>query len=79
MSGVSYSRVKGGLSMTPGTMRIRIRTRLIALLLAINIVPLVAILDDFFTIFPNGEYSYQTMQQSQFSIFAQGKSDCQRI
>jgi hypothetical protein len=62
---------EGGLSMTPGTLRIRIRTRLIALLLAINIVPLVAILDDFFTIFPDGEYSYQTMQQLQFSIFAQ--------
>jgi hypothetical protein len=36
----------GGLSAIPGTIRIRIRTRLTALLFACNIVPLVSILQD---------------------------------
>lgn len=39
-----YFFPNGGLSATPGTLRIRIRTRLFALLLASNIIPLVTIL-----------------------------------
>lgn len=35
----------GGLSAIPKTLRIRIRTRLVALLLACNLIPLRAILD----------------------------------
>jgi len=37
----------GGLSAIPKTLRIRIRTRLVALLLACNLIPLRAILDGF--------------------------------
>jgi adenylate cyclase len=37
---------KGGLWMTPGTLRIRIRTRLIAFLFACNVLPFISILDD---------------------------------
>ena len=39
-----YFFPKGGLSATPRTLRIRIRTRLVALLLASNIIPLISIL-----------------------------------
>ncbi len=43
---VKYFFPKGGLSATAKTFRIRIKTRLVALLLAINIVPLMAIYGD---------------------------------
>jgi hypothetical protein len=43
---VKYFFPEGGLSATAKTLRIRIKTRLIALLLAINIVPLLAIYGD---------------------------------
>ena len=43
---IGYFFPIGGISITPGTIRIRIRTRLIALLLAINIIPLMAIFLD---------------------------------
>ena len=35
---------EGGLAMTPGTARIRIRTRLTALILAVNLIPFLALL-----------------------------------
>ena len=62
---------KGGLSMTPGALRIRIRTRLIAMLLAVNIVPLVAIWDDTTKIFPLEEKSFQMLAQLQTVIYFQ--------
>jgi sigma-B regulation protein RsbU (phosphoserine phosphatase) len=62
---------KGGLSMTPGTLRIRIRTRLIALLLAINIVPLVALWGDVSKIFPLKENGYQVLAQLQTVMYFQ--------
>jgi len=37
---------EGGLWMTPGTLRIRIRTRLTAFLFACNVLPFISILDD---------------------------------
>ena len=43
---VHYFFPKGGLSTTAKTLRIRIRTRLLALMLAINIVPLLALYSD---------------------------------
>lgn len=51
---VKYFFPKGGLSATPRTFRIRIRTRLTALLLAINIVPLMAIFGDVSKIYTPG-------------------------
>jgi sigma-B regulation protein RsbU (phosphoserine phosphatase) len=57
--------------MIPGTLRIHIRTRLIALLLAVNIVPLLAILDDLFKIPIISEGGYQTLEQFQSLMFAQ--------
>jgi sigma-B regulation protein RsbU (phosphoserine phosphatase) len=65
---VHYFFPNGGLSMTPGTLRIRIRTRLVALLLAINIVPLLAILGDLVKISPIGEGSFQKLEQLQTII-----------
>ncbi|MGE5259073.1 MAG: PP2C family protein-serine/threonine phosphatase, partial [Hyphomicrobiales bacterium] len=41
---IPYFFPQGGLSMIPRTLRIRIRTRLIAFLLACNVIPLVSIL-----------------------------------
>jgi len=43
---------KGGLSTTAKTLRIRIRTRLLALMLAINVVPLLALYADVSKIYP---------------------------
>jgi sigma-B regulation protein RsbU (phosphoserine phosphatase) len=40
----------GALSMTPGTLRVRIRTRLIALFLGINLIPLITVLDGVWSI-----------------------------
>ena len=51
---VKYFFPKGGLSVTAKTFRIRIRTRLMALLLAINIVPLMAIFGDVSKIYTPG-------------------------
>jgi sigma-B regulation protein RsbU (phosphoserine phosphatase) len=51
---VKYFFPKGGLSTTARTFRIRIRTRLMALLLAINIVPMMAIYGDVSKIFTPG-------------------------
>jgi sigma-B regulation protein RsbU (phosphoserine phosphatase) len=58
-----YFFPNGGLSATPGTLRIRIRTRLIALLLASNIIPLIAILQDLGGAPTAGEASPQSMEQ----------------
>jgi adenylate cyclase len=41
-----YMFPQGGLWMTPGTLRIRIRTRLTAFLVACNILPFLSVLDD---------------------------------
>ena len=68
---VHYFFPHGGLSMIPGTLRIRIRTRLIALLLAINIVPLLAIIGDLIKISPIGEGSYQNLEQLRSLMFVQ--------
>ncbi len=68
---VQYFFPEGGLSMTPGTLRIRIRTRLIALLFAINIVPLMAILADIHKIFPVDADLHQTLGRVQLSIYFQ--------
>ena len=51
---VKYFFPKGGLSATVKTFRIRIRTRLLALLLAINIVPMMAIYGDVSKIYSTG-------------------------
>ena len=68
---VQYFFPEGGLSTTPGTLRIRIRTRLIALLFAINIVPLMAILADISKIFSMSEDLHQTLARIQLSIYFQ--------
>jgi len=51
---VKYFFPEGGLSATAKTLRIRIKTRLFALLLAINIVPLLAIYGDVSKIYTPG-------------------------
>ena len=56
---------EGGISMTPGAIRIRIRTRLIALLLAINIIPLMAIFLDVVKIPSIYQSDHGTLQQFQ--------------
>lgn len=61
----------GGLSMTPGTLRIRIRTRLIALLFAINIVPLLAVFGDVAKLLPVGAEAQQALTQLKSIIFIQ--------
>jgi sigma-B regulation protein RsbU (phosphoserine phosphatase) len=58
-----YFFPNGGLSATPGTLRIRIRTRLVALLLASNIIPLIAILQDLGGASAAGEKSLQSIEQ----------------
>jgi sigma-B regulation protein RsbU (phosphoserine phosphatase) len=58
-----YFFPNGGLSATPRTLRIRIRTRLFALLLASNIIPLIAILQDLGGAFPAGDLSHPAMEQ----------------
>jgi phosphoserine phosphatase RsbU/P len=58
----------GGLSMTPGTLRIRIRTRLIALLLASNLIPLIIILDGIWKLSATSKDLYQTLQQFQSNM-----------
>ena len=51
----------GGLSRIDGALRIRIRTRLIALLFAINIIPLLALLGDIAKFVPLGADVHQPM------------------
>ncbi len=68
---VYYFFPDGGLSMIPGTLRIHIRTRLIALLLAINIVPLLLILDGLAKISSVGESGRQNLEQLQSLMFIQ--------
>ena len=68
---VHYFFPDGGLTMIPGTLRIRIRTRLIALLLAINILPLLAIFGDIIKIFPIKENTYQTLERLQSLLYVQ--------
>ena len=68
---VQYFFPQGGLSRTPGTLRIRIRTRLVALFFAINIVPLAAVLGDISKIYPIGENTYVTLQHLRVPIYSQ--------
>jgi len=58
-----YFFPNGGLSTTPGTLRIRIRTRLVALLLASNIIPLISILQHLGGASAAGEASLPSMEQ----------------
>jgi len=58
-----YFFPNGGLSTTPRTLRIRIRTRLFALLLACNIIPLIAILQQVAWAFPADELSHLPLQR----------------
>jgi sigma-B regulation protein RsbU (phosphoserine phosphatase) len=58
-----YFFPNGGLSTTPGTLRIRIRTRLVALLLASNIIPLISILQHLGGAPAPDEASLQSMEQ----------------
>ena len=60
----------GGLSMTPGTLRIRIRTRLVALLLASNIIPLLLILQDTWKLSHFNHTPYPDIEYLQASIFS---------
>jgi len=68
---VPYFFPNGGLSMTPKTLRIRIRTRLIALLFASNLVPFISILDDIWRIFPIQQDPYETLGQLKSAILSQ--------
>lgn len=58
-----YFFPNGGLSTTPGTLRIRIRTRLVALLLASNIIPLISILQHLGGASAADEASLPSMEQ----------------
>ena len=58
-----YFFPNGGLSATPGTLRIRIRTRLVALLLASNIIPLISILQHLGGVSAADEASLQPVEQ----------------
>jgi serine phosphatase RsbU (regulator of sigma subunit) len=59
----------GGLSMTPGTMRIRIKTRLIAFLLASNLIPLIIILDGIWRLSTTRKDLYQALEHFQSTMF----------
>jgi serine phosphatase RsbU (regulator of sigma subunit) len=65
---VKYFFPEGGLSATAKTLRIRIKTRLIALLLAINIVPLLAIYGDVSKIYTPGIGVHPHIAQLEQSI-----------
>lgn len=67
---VPYFFPNGGLSATPRTLRIRIRTRLIALLLASNIIPLLAILQSIWGLSHADHAPYQDIAQLQTAIFS---------
>ncbi len=60
----------GGLAATPRTLRIRIRTRLVALLLASNIIPLLVILQDICGVSHADRTPYQDLAQLQVSVFS---------
>jgi phosphoserine phosphatase RsbU/P len=60
----------GGLSTTPRTLRIRIRTRLIALLLASNIIPLLSILQDIWGISQAHHGSIQDVELLQMAFLS---------
>jgi len=66
-----YFFPNGGLSTTPGTLRIRIRTRLFALLLASNIIPLVAILQHLGGASPAGGLAHLPMERMTAAISSQ--------
>jgi phosphoserine phosphatase RsbU/P len=68
---VPYFFPDGGLSTTPRTLRIRIRTRLFALLLASNIIPLISILQHVVGIFPADELPHVSVEQIKTVIFSQ--------
>ena len=59
----------GGLYMTPQTLRIRIRTRLFALLFASNLVPFFAMMNMTRGIFHSGRSPVQTIEQLNSEIF----------
>ncbi len=61
----------GGLSTIPRTLRIRIRTRLFALLLASNIIPLVAILQHLGGASPAGGLSHLSMERMTAAVSSQ--------
>lgn len=61
---------KGGLSTTPGTLRIRIRTRLVALWLAINIIPLLAVYSDIIKSTPKDLVHVQAVVSTQILLFS---------
>ena len=61
----------GGLSTTPGTLRIRIRTRLAALLLASNIIPLISILQHLGGAPAPDDASLQSMEQLRVIVSGQ--------
>ena len=69
---VKYFFPEGGLSATAKTFHIRIKTRLMALLLAINIVPLMAIYGDVSKIYTPGTgihpYIYQLEEAIKFEV-----------
>ncbi|MCU0590727.1 MAG: SpoIIE family protein phosphatase [Desulfobacterales bacterium] len=66
-----YFFPNGGLSTTPGTLRIRIRTRLFALLLASNIIPLVAILQHLGGASPAGGLAHLPMERMTAALTSQ--------
>jgi sigma-B regulation protein RsbU (phosphoserine phosphatase) len=61
----------GGLSAVPGTIRIRIRTRLTAFLFACNIIPMVSILQDAHGRFLFGQPQAQSIAQFQSNLAAE--------
>ena len=65
---VKYFFPEGGLSTTAKTFRIRIKTRLIALLLAINIVPLMAIYGDVSEMYTPGKGVHPHISQLEQAI-----------
>jgi phosphoserine phosphatase RsbU/P len=68
---VPYVFPSGGLSAVPGTIRIRIRTRLTAFLFACNIIPLVSILQHAHGRFLSGKPQPQDIVQFQSSLAAE--------
>jgi len=62
---------EGGLSTTPGTLRIRIRTRLVAFLFASNLVPFVTFLYAVHSSFQSHGDPLEILEQLQVSIISQ--------
>jgi sigma-B regulation protein RsbU (phosphoserine phosphatase) len=65
---VPYFFPYGGLSMIPRTLRIRIRTKMIAFFFACNIVPLISILQNTQGRRPGDEALYQSLEQFQSNL-----------